>query len=115
VPTSSTSTPSIPSPSTFVSKYVCASSRPLESTICADGSLAGGKCNIVGKESSCGNKQFPGTCYWSSTCIEGSPTAPTTPPPAPTSCIATGYSCSSGSDCCSGSCPTKGKNSNKCA
>ena len=87
-----------------VYKYTCSKWKPADSTICAEGSTAGGECANVGTENSCGKGGK--SCWWASC-----PGVPPTPPPSPSPggdpiCGATG-------EPCSGTCIDSGKPSRR--
>jgi hypothetical protein len=66
VPTSSPlpTTEVYAAPVESVDKYICNKDDPLPATICAEGSLAGGKCSSVGAADSCGKGEK--VCWWAS-------------------------------------------------
>ena len=65
VPTSSPLPTEVFAPVESVDKYICAKDEPpLPATICAEGSLAGGKCSSVGAADSCGKGKK--MCWWAS-------------------------------------------------
>eukprot|EP00984_Skeletonema_dohrnii_P023114 scaffold12204_cov111-Skeletonema_dohrnii-CCMP3373.AAC.2 len=97
-----------------VSKYVCTKRQPADptATICAEGSLAGGRCTSENVGSSCGNGGK--VCWWAS-CPggDGPPSPPTTPPPPspPTGgCPACAYG---DNGVCCGTCVDSGKPSGR--
>ena len=123
-------TSSNPPPAT-IDKYICTKNEPLDSTICADGQLAGGSCSIASQPDGCGNGGK--VCWWAS-CPSGAPVTPAptnadTPPPGPTTpsptpppvivtpaptsgscpvCVSTGETC-----CAPGTCVDSGKPSGR--
>jgi hypothetical protein len=91
-----TAPPTVPT----ITKYVCAKNQPIDATICADGSTAGGSCSDENVNNSCGRKGV--TCWWAACPGDGggpppSPTPPAPTPPAPTGgcpvCSITGEAC----------------------
>ena len=99
-PTSSPTPPPTPSPTTTPvanqAKYICAKNPPLPSTICTDGSVAGGDCATENENNGCrkGGKR----CWWNPACPGSDNPSPTTPSPTPNTggcpvCAKTGKAC----------------------
>jgi hypothetical protein len=61
-PTSLPTPPPTPAPVSIVNKYICVKRQPLDSTICVDGSLAGGTCSSENVGERCGSKGR--VCWW---------------------------------------------------
>ena len=114
-PTSPPLTPSpTPSPTTppvaTQAKYICSKNEPLPSTICIDGSVAGGDCATENENNGCrkGGKR----CWWNPDCPgSDNPSPPITPSPTPNTggcpvCAPTGQACC-------GTCIDSGKPTNR--
>lgn len=97
--------PPTPAP-TFppVYKYACSKWEPAQSTICSEGSTAGGECSNVGTNNGC--RKGGKSCWWAS--CPGGPPSPT-PPPAPVGCT---FCAPINGECC-GNCVDNGKPSNR--
>lgn len=99
-PGSPPSTSPTPSPTTTPvatqAKYICSKNMPLPTTICVEGSLAGGDCANENENNGCqkGGKR----CWWNPACSGGDNPPPITPSPTPSTggcpvCAPTGQPC----------------------